>query len=71
MKERASTGCDECRREEYTTQWPPPERIASMPQSDSYLHRCAKCGSFWVFSDGGSHHVDEEQARKDFPDAFS
>ena len=71
MMERNRTGCDECRRDTYSTQWPPPERIASMPQGDSFLHRCSKCGSFWVFNDSGAHIVDEARARQDFPDAFS
>lgn len=71
MKEQEKAGCDECRKNEYSTQWPPPERIASMPQGDSFLHRCSKCGTFWVFDDSGAHQVPEEQARQDFPDAFS
>lgn len=69
MKE--TKGCDLCSRDSYSTQWPPPERIAAMPQGDVYLHRCAACGTFWVFDDSGAHMVEEDQARRDFPDAFA
>lgn len=70
MNEKKTTGCDLCRRETYSKQWPPPERLAAMPQGDVFLHRCSACGTFWVFDDSGAHIVEEEQARLDFPDAF-
>ena len=42
-----------------------------MPQGDVYLHQCAKCGTFWVFEGAEARTVSEEQARRDFPDAFA
>ena len=70
MGQKDEVGCELCRRDAFTSQWPPAEHIASSPENDSYLQRCEKCGTFWVISEGESNVVDEEKAKVDFPDAF-
>jgi hypothetical protein len=62
-------GCEICRRQWETGEQPP--EIAINIERHAHLHKCNVCGTYWEQVERFAEPIEESQARKFFPDAFS
>jgi hypothetical protein len=62
-------GCEVCRKQWEVGQHPP-ELAVSIPLH-TRLHRCSVCGTYWIQEERYADVIQEEEARRSFPEAFS
>lgn len=68
ISEWKNKGCDVC-RSLWESGMRPPE-IAVSDILHSRLHRCASCGALWEQLERYADVIDEQEARKLYPEAF-
>ena len=61
-------GCPTCRGL-WESGLRPPE-LAASDELHSRLHRCSSCGSLWEQHERYADTIDEQEARRLYPDAF-
>jgi hypothetical protein len=69
MKPWKEHGCESCRRAWERVE-PPPELAVNIPMH-ARLRRCPICHSYWREEERYAVQIDEAEARRDFPEAFS
>ncbi len=62
-------GCDVCRKLWESGKRPP--ELAVSFELHSRLHRCSSCGSYWEQLERYADIIDEGEAKKLFPEAFT
>ncbi len=63
-----SKGCESCRRQWESGERPP--ELAINFALHSRLHRCPVCGTFWEQHERFADTIEEQEARRLYPDAF-
>jgi hypothetical protein len=71
MSDGFTSGCRDCRRSIQEGWGLPLVRIMCSSSQDAILYRCQKCGDIWLDTDGAIRVIPGEDARQDFPEAFS
>jgi hypothetical protein len=71
MCKNISGGCPECRQSIHGERNLPLVRVLCSVFQDAILYRCQNCGDCWLDTHKTIHVIPEQDARHDFPEAFS
>ena len=71
IKNRSPEGCKACRESIDGKYGPPLVKLVHSTSQDAILYRCEKCGICWLSTEGETKAIPEDDARLDFPEAFS
>jgi hypothetical protein len=71
MSERTTGGCKACRNSIQESRGLPLVRIMCSSSQDAELYRCQDCGACWLDTDDAFRVIQQDDARRDFPEAFS
>ena len=71
MSDWMAKGCKNCQRAVQSGFGEPLLRLMQSTSQDATLYKCQKCGACWLDTDGEARVIPEEDARRDFPEAFA
>ena len=68
---QSSESCKACREAVHGDHGPPLKKLMQSTSQDAILYRCEVCGACWLNSDDENKVIPADDARLDFPEAFS
>ena len=71
MDNSTAKGCHNCRESARTDKGSPLQLLMRSESQDAILYRCTDCGVCWLETHGATRDIPDEDAHRDFPEAFS